>query len=83
MVAVAALFCVTSCTQNQRARRFGGEMTVRLERGQKLLMATWKDDNLFYLTEPMEENYTPKKKTFQESSSYGILQTKVIFIECK
>lgn len=58
-------------------------MTVKLEPGQKLMMATWKENSLFYLTEPMEESYHPKTKTFQENSSYGMLETKVIFIESK
>lgn len=84
LIALVALVCVTSsCTENQRARQFGGEMTVKLEPGQRLLMATWKEDNLFYLTEPMDEDYVPKTKTFQENSSYGIMETKVIFIEQK
>ena len=82
IVALVALVCVTtSCTENERARQFGGEITVKLEPGQRLLMATWKDSNLFYLTEPMDEDYTPKTKTFQENSSYGIMETKVIFVE--
>lgn len=84
IIAITAIICLaTSCTQNQRAREFGGTMTVKLEAGQKLIMATWKDNDLFYLTEPMEENYKPKTKTFQENSSYGILETKVIFVESK
>lgn len=84
VIAAVALVCLTSsCTENQRVREFGGTMTVKLEPGQKLMMATWKEDNLFYLTEPMDENYQPKTKTFQESSSYGLLETKVIFVESK
>ncbi len=74
---------LSSCTENQRVRAFGGDMTVKLEPGQKLMMATWKEDNLFYLTEPMEEDYVPKTKTFCEHSSYGVLQTKVKFIESR
>lgn len=84
LIALVSLVCVTSsCTENQRVREFGGEMTVKLEPGQKLMMATWKEDNLFYLTEPMDENYEPKTKVFQENSSYGIMETKVIFVEQK
>ena len=83
LIALVALVCVTSCTENQRARQFGGEMTVKLEPGQRLMMATWKEDDLFYLTEPMDENYEPKTKVFRENSSYGLMETKVIFIEQK
>lgn len=73
----------TSCTQNERARKFGGNMTIKLERGQKLMMATWKEDDLFYLVEPMEDDYVPKTKTLYEDSSFGVLQTRVDFIESR
>ena len=86
------LFCVLlsfmltslfSCTENIRTTTFGGKMKIELPKGQKLIMATWKKNNLFYLTEPMDENYNPKNKVFQESSSYGIMEGQVTFIESK
>jgi len=43
--------------------------------------ATWKEDNLWYLVEPMDSDYVPKTKVFKESSLYGALEGKVIFIE--
>lgn len=82
-VAVFGILSLISCTENQRARQFGGEMTIRLKPGEKLMMATWKNDDLFYLTEPMEEGYVPKVKNFYEDSSYGIMQTTVTFIESR
>lgn len=45
-----------SCTENQRARQFGGTITIELPPGEKLVMATWKETDLFYLTEPMDSN---------------------------
>ena len=70
-----------ACTENERARLYGGEMTVNLPKGEKLISATWKDADLFYLTEPMSENDTPKVKYFREVSSYGLLETTVKFVE--
>lgn len=58
-------------------------MTIDLPKGQKLMMATWKDNNLFYLTEPMDADYVPKTKTFQEVSSFGVMQATVNFKEHK
>ncbi len=49
------LVAMCSCTQNQMARTYGGKMTIELPKGEKLVNATWKEANLFYLTEPMEE----------------------------
>lgn len=46
-------------------------------------MATWKETDLFYLTEPMDSDYTPKTKLFKEDSSFGVLETEVKFIETK
>lgn len=74
---------LVSCTENQRARTFGGSMVIHLPAGEKLVMATWKETDLFYLTEPMDSDYTPKTKLFKEDSSFGVLETEVKFIETK
>lgn len=72
-----------SCTENQKVRDLGGNMTIQLPKGQKVTMATWKDLNLFYMLEPMEEGYIPKTKSFVENSNWGMMQSKVTFIESK
>lgn len=46
-------------------------------------MATWKEVDLFYLTEPMDSNYTPKTKIFREDSSWGVMESTVVFKERK
>lgn len=81
LILIIALFC--SCTENKMTRRYGGTMRVELSKGQKLISATWKETSLFYLTEPMDSGYVPKTKTFKESSSYGIWESTVLFIESK
>lgn len=65
------------------ARNVGGTITIKLESGQKLIEATWKESDLWYLTEPMDSDYKPKTKVFQENSMYGVLEGKVIFVESK
>lgn len=65
---------VVSCTQNQRAKTWGGNAKIQLPAGQKLINATWKDDNLWYLSRPMRTDETPETYTFQEESSFGLLQ---------
>lgn len=72
-----------SCTENQLAKEYGGETTIKLPKGKKLIEATWKDNNLWYLYEDMDSNYIPKTKVFQEESDYGVLNGKVIFVESK
>lgn len=82
-IVLASIFILASCTENQRTRTFGGNMTINLPKGQKLLMATWKNEDLFYLLEPMEENYSPRVKTLVEDSNWGMLESTITFIESK
>ena len=72
---------LSSCTENKMARKFGGSTTVELPAGEKLVEVTWKDDNIWILTEPMDSDYTPKTKIFREDSSWDILEGEVKFIE--
>lgn len=78
---VALLTIATSCTEQHMARRYGGKMKIELPKGEKLIMATWKEANLFYLTEPMDSGYIPKKKVFRESSNFGVWESEITFIE--
>ncbi len=80
---IVALICMCSCTEQIRTRQFGGKMEIRLPAGQELMEATWKDDDLFYLTRPMAPDYVPVTKTFQESSSWGVMESTVYFIETR
>jgi len=72
-----------SCTQNEIARNYGGTQEIRLDPGQRLVEATWKENDLWYLTEPMDSEYVPKTKHFKESSSWQVLEGEVIFIESR
>ena len=84
MVIALCLVCTlsfTSCTEQIRTRTFGGTMVIDVPNGYKVTSATWKETDLFYFMEPMEEGYTPNEKMFVESSSYGMLESKIIFKE--
>lgn len=80
-----AFICIifASCTPQARSRHFGGDLTINLPAGQELMEATWKDNNLYYLTRPMSDDYVPVTKTLHESSRFGVLEGKVYFIETK
>ena len=53
VVAALALVMV-SCTDQQRAKSFGGTSTVELPSGEKLVNVTWKGEaDLWYLTRKM------------------------------
>ena len=73
---------MAGCTANERAKQYGGTMQVNLPPGQKLVNATWKDENqLWYLMRPMREGEKPEVVTFKEDSSFGLVEGTVVFVE--
>jgi hypothetical protein len=80
IVILLMFLCLTSCEQSI-TRTMGGTTKIELEPGEKLVEATWKGDDIWYLVEPMDSDYVPKTKTFKESSRIGVLEGKVIFYE--
>jgi hypothetical protein len=82
-IATIAAVLLYSCTEQTRAKNLGGSMTLYLPAGQKLITATWKESNLWYLTEPMDSAYKPQEKILKESSNWGINEGTIIFKETK
>jgi len=80
IIILLTFLCLTSCDQSI-TRTMGGTTKIELESGEKLVEATWKGDDIWYLVEPMDSDYVPKTKTFKESSRIGVLEGKVIFYE--
>jgi len=56
-------------------------MKVHVPAGSKLIGASWKGEDLWYLYRPIRENEKPETTTLQESASFGVLEGKVIFQE--
>lgn len=81
-IAIVCTFFI-GCTEHGKARRWGGQMTITLPKGQKLLEATWKEASLWYLTEPMDSGYMPKTKTFREDSRFGVFEGEITFVESR
>ena len=78
-----AVATLSSCEQ-YITRQYGGNTTIKLEKGEKLIEATWKGEgDLWYFVEPMDSDNTPKTKVFKESSLYGVMEGSVTFIESK
>lgn len=78
--AFAAALLLIGCGQFV-SRKLGGDTTIKLEKGERLVEATWKDNSLWYFVEPMDSDYIPKTKVFKESSQFGVLEGTVIFVE--
>jgi hypothetical protein len=80
---IMALPVLFGCTENTRAKSFGGTMKVDLPPHSKLINVTWKEGHLWYLVRPMQTNETAITYTFHENSSFGVLQGTVILKEVK
>ena len=65
------------------ARNYGGDITLKLEPNRKLENITWKEDSLWYLTRPMNENEQAITYTFEQSSEFGVFEGTVTVIESK
>ncbi len=83
LVLVLMIGLFSGCTENQRARNFGGTSEIVLPKNKKLIIATWKNDSLWYLTREMKADEQPESYVFKEDSSFGVMQGQVIFKETK
>ena len=63
------------------AKNFGGDYTISLPKGQKLVNVTWKDTDLWYLTKPMTESDKAETYSFKEDSTFGVMEGTVTIIE--
>lgn len=74
---------ITACTENSRVKSFGGEATLNLPKGRKLVNITWKEDNLWYLTKSMTADDIAETYKFHEESSYGMMEGTYKIVETK
>jgi hypothetical protein len=79
----ACVLALASCTKNQRAKQFGGEAKLEVPCNQKVTNITWKNDQLWYSTIPMDSNDIPQIHTFREESSFGIMEGTYSLFESK
>jgi hypothetical protein len=85
---ILASALLLSCTENQRAKAFGGNMNVDVPLGNKFVIATWKtskegNSSLWYTTRPMREGEVPETWTMREQSNFGVWEGTVTFKESK
>lgn len=81
MICLALILC--ACTGQERARVWGGTESLKLQPNEKLVLVTWKENNLWILTRPMKPEENAETYTFGESSAWGVAEGKVIIKETK
>ncbi len=64
-----------SCTDNSRARTWGGTETVNLPTNCKFINSTWKETELWIVV----QDTVTKQNYMYEKSSFGVLEGKIIF----
>jgi hypothetical protein len=77
---ITILIITVGCTDNQRARKWGGTENINLETGERVLNVTWKQDDLWILTK-QEPTKPPTTYEFREKSSFGIMEGKIVINE--
>jgi hypothetical protein len=74
MILVVMMVVISSCTENARARHFGGNEILTLKPNEKVLNVTWKDDEMWVCTQDTITGVV----YFREKSSWGIIEGTVV-----
>jgi len=74
---------LVACTENARVKNWGGDGTINLPAGRKLVNITWKETQIWYLTRPMNSNDVAETYQFHEESSFGVMEGTYTIIETK
>ena len=77
------MMTLVSCTENSRVKNFGGQGTINLPQGRKLVNVTWKETEIWYLTRPMDSSDVAETYRFQEQSSWGMIEGVYNIVESK
>lgn len=73
-VLLVGVIALTSCTENERARRFGGTEEVTLKPNEVVLNVTWKQNEMWICTQDTTTGVT----YFREKSAWGVMEGTVI-----
>lgn len=80
LLAVITLGMFSSCTENVRARAWGGTQDITLPSGQRVVNVTWKEANLWILTRT-DTTVKPSTYIFAEKSNFGMWEGQINLIE--
>lgn len=78
LVLVAGL-ALASCGRLEQAKNSGGETTVKIESGQKVVNASWKDNSLWVLTEKADTSFKPRMLKYVQFNDYD--RQGIVYIE--
>jgi len=79
---IALLLIMLSGCQTY-SRQFGGDVDVNLPANEKLIMVSWKDNAIWYLTRPMKTSDIAETYKYTEFSNLRIFKGTVTIREFK
>lgn len=71
---IILLITLISCTDNERARYYGGEEVIKLKKNEKFINLTWKEADVWVI---VQDTVTGKYYA-REKSSFGVMEGKII-----
>jgi uncharacterized lipoprotein YehR (DUF1307 family) len=74
LIVLVSALALASCTDNERARRFGGTEEIALKPNEVVLNVTWKENEMWICTEDTISGVV----YFREKSSWGVMEGTVI-----
>jgi hypothetical protein len=74
IIVAITLLAMFSCTQNQRAKSFGGTDNVKLKPNEVFINITWKHDSMWITTKDTITGIIYSR----EKSSYGLMEGTII-----
>lgn len=82
MIVFVLMACGSMTGCNAITRSWGGTQTISLDKGNKLVNLTWKENaSLWVLTRQAKDGEQPQTYEFREHSNLGVMQGKVIIKE--
>lgn len=80
---ILLVISLAACTENERVKSWGGEGTINLPAGRKLVNITWKETEIWYLTRAMDSTDVAQTYQFHEESGWGITEGTYNIVETK
>jgi hypothetical protein len=74
LITLLAIITLSSCTENQRAKHWGGTEEVELKKNEVVLNVTWKTEQMWICTKDTVTNIV----YFREKSNWGMLEGTVV-----
>lgn len=78
---ILGIFCYWILTTQFGAKHFGGTYTINLEKNNKLVNVTWKDEQLWLLTKKSNKTDVSETYEFKEDSKFNVIEGKVVIQE--